>query len=104
MSTSVKIESKTISGIIKNWFDNSPASGIRRIGRAKTIVAGLFWGYSFWVFTIIMACFISIIVIYYISHPTKIHLTVRHYRDPKHFPAITFCKQIDLKTQNTFLF
>jgi hypothetical protein len=46
-----------------------------------------------------MSCFINIIIINYISHPTKIHLTVQHNRDPKHFPAITFCKWIHFQSK-----
>jgi len=92
MSSSENTKSKSISDIIKEWFLNAPSYGIRRIGRTKTLIAGLFCGYIFWVFTLFMGCFIYIIFINYIAHPTKIHLSVSQYRDPKDFPAITFCK------------
>jgi len=92
MSSSENTKSKSISDLIKKWFLNSPSHGIRRIGRAKTLITSLLCGYIFWVFTILMGCFIYITFINYIAHPTKIHLTVSQHRDPKHFPAITFCK------------
>lgn len=97
MSLKEDEKTKTISDIIKNWFLNSPSNGIRRIGRAKTIIGRLFFGYSFWIFTIFMGCFIYMIVLNYIAHPTKIHLSVSQYRDPRYFPAITFCKSNMMK-------
>ncbi len=92
MSSSEDIKSKTISDIIEKWFLNSPSHGIHRIGRAKTLIARLFCGYIFWVFTLLMGCFIYIVIMNYVAHPTKMHLIITQYRNPEHFPAITFCK------------
>lgn len=87
----------SISAILQQWFSNSPAHGIRRIGQAKTLLARLFWSYTSWIFTILMCYFIHIVIMQYCAHPTKIQLTLRPYRYPEHFPAITFCKR-----KNTF--
>lgn len=92
MSSMTDSKSKTTADIIKNWFIYSPSIGIRRIGQAKTLVAGLLCGYIFWIFTVLMGCFIYIVFINYTAYATKIHLSVSHHRDPKHFPAVTFCK------------
>lgn len=81
----------SISEILQYWFLNSPAHGVRRIGQAKSLTARLFWVYSSWIFTILMSCFIYIVIMQYIAHPTKIQLALRPYRYPEHFPAITFC-------------
>ncbi|CAF0866573.1 unnamed protein product [Rotaria sordida] len=91
MSSLEDTTTETASNIIKQWLFNSPSHGIRRIGRAKTFLATLFWIYIFWIFTILMCAFIYTAIINYITHPTKIHLSIRQYRDPTHFPAITFC-------------
>ncbi len=92
MSSLKTSQSKTASEIINTWLLNSPSNGIRRIGRAKTLLTGLFWAYTFWIFTILMGTFIYTVIITYIAHPTKIHLSVRQNRDPIDYPAITFCK------------
>jgi hypothetical protein len=99
MSASKDTESKTTSDLIKNWFLDSPSYGIRRIGRAKTLIARIFCGYIFWIFTVLMGCFIYIIIMNYVAHPTKFNLNLNQHRDPKHFPAVTFCKEriINLK-------
>lgn len=81
----------SISELVQYWFLNSPAHGIRRIGQAKTLPARLFWGLSSWIFTILMSCFIYIVIMQYMAHPTKIQLALRPYRYLEHFPAITFC-------------
>ncbi len=99
MSSSKENKSKTALDIIKNWFSNSPSHGIRRIGRAKSLIEGLFWGYIFWIFTVLMGTFIYTVAINYVAHPTKIHLNLRQHRDPAHFPAITFCKENIFKSK-----
>ncbi|CAF0787553.1 unnamed protein product [Rotaria sp. Silwood1] len=91
MSSFKYATSKTTSEIIKAWLFESPSHGIRRIGRANTFLTTLFWTCTFWIFTLLMCAFIYTAIINYITHPTKIHLSIRQYRDPAHFPAITFC-------------
>ena len=83
----------SISTILQQWFSTSPAHGVRRIGQAKSLFARLFWSYNSWIFTILMCCFIHTVIMQYSAHPTKIQLTLRPYRYPEHFPAITFCKK-----------
>jgi hypothetical protein len=92
MPPSENLKSETALDIIKKWCSNSPSHGIRRISRAKTLIGSLFWVYIFWIFTILMSGFIYTVIMNYIAHPTKIHLSIRQYRDPDHFPSITFCK------------
>jgi hypothetical protein len=92
MSSSENIGFGSALDIIKKWCLKSPSQGIRRIRQAKTLATGLFWAYIFLIFTTFMSGFIFVVITNYISHPTKIHLSVTRYRDPKHFPAITFCK------------
>ena len=82
---------------LTRWFINSPASGIRRIGRAKTFITSLFWGYCFWIFFILMICFTKIVISNYRIQPTKIHLTIQSEQDPQFFPAITFCNIVPLR-------
>ncbi|CAM4756955.1 unnamed protein product [Rotaria magnacalcarata] len=83
--------SKTTTEIVKTWLFNTPSHGIRPISRAKTLQTRLFWAYTFWIFTILMCTFIYTIIMNHITNPMKIHLSIRQYRDPAHFPAITFC-------------
>lgn len=87
----------SIGKILTKWFLNSPASSIRRFGRAKTIIATLFWGYCFWIFFVFMICFNISVITNYRIQPTKIQLTVQPDRDPQYFPAITFCNIVPLK-------
>ena len=84
---------KSVLEIVEKWFYKSPSHGIRRIGRSKTLVRRIFWSYVFWMSTVLMGTFIATIVKKHIGNPTKIHLSVRQYRDPSQFPAVTFCKQ-----------
>ncbi|CAF2368910.1 unnamed protein product [Rotaria sp. Silwood2] len=91
MSSCKDTPTKTASNIVKTWLFNSPSHGIRRIGRANTFRTTFFWTSIFWTFTILMCAFIYTAISNYITHPTKIHLSIRQYRDPAHFPAITFC-------------
>ena len=79
--------------IIKNWFSNSPSHGIRRISSANSMAGRVFWSIIFLVFTTLMCFFIHTVFKKFIAHPTKIHLSVRQYRDQKYFPAVTFCKK-----------
>lgn len=86
---------KTASDIVKNWFINSPTHGIRRISIATSLSGRVFWSTTFLAFTTLMSIFIYTVIVKYIANPTKINLSVKHDRDTKHFPAITFCKNID---------
>ena len=98
--------------IIKNWFLNSPSHGIRRINRSKTIQSRLFWSITFLIFTVLMCVFIHSAIDKFITHPTKINLSVRQYQESIHYPAITFCKNelffssisIDLNFSRFFFF
>lgn len=92
MSSSQNEESETQTDIIKSRLLNVPSHGIRRIGRANTLLARLFWSYTFWIFTVLMCTFIFTAIRNFVRHPTKIHLSIKQYRDPALFPAITFCK------------
>lgn len=78
--------------MIKKWFYHSSSHDFRRVGRAETLLERLFWSYMLWISTILMSTFIAIIVIKYVTNPTKVHLSVQHCREAAHFPAITFCK------------
>lgn len=80
--------------LIKTWFLNSPTHGIRRISRANSITGRLFWSFIFLVFATLMSVFICTVVMKHVTHPTKISLSVRQYRNPDHIPTVTFCKQI----------
>jgi len=93
---------KSALDIIKNWFSNSPSHGIRRISLANSIAGRVFWTIIFVIFTTLMCFFIYTVFMKYIAHPTKMNLTVRQYRDPNYFPAVTFCKKniFQLKTNS----
>ena len=80
--------------IFKQWFLNSPSHGIRRISRSNSLAGTIFWSITFVGFTILMCFFITTVIMKYIEYPTKINLSVRQYRDPNHYPAVTFCKKI----------
>lgn len=86
------LEEKTAFNIIKIWFLNSPTHGIRRISRANSIPGRLFWSTTFLVFTTLMCIFIYTVIIKFITHPTKMSLSVKQEQDPKHIPTVTFCK------------
>ena len=79
--------------IIQNWLLNSPSHGIRRINRSKTNKARCFWIITFFIFTALMCTFINSTIQKFIANPTRVHLTVRQYQEPMHFPAITFCEK-----------
>ena len=87
-------EEKGALDIIKNWFLNSPSHGIRRISHANSILGRVFWSTIFILFTTLMCFFIYTVIEKFSAYPTKISLSVRQYRDPDHFPAVTFCKKI----------
>lgn len=87
---------KSALNIIKHWFFNSPSHGIRRINRATSLPGRVFWSMIFLIFTSLMCTFIHSAITKYITHPTKINLSVRQYQDSMHYPAITFCKSSSL--------
>ena len=94
MSTSSENKSekeKSAFDILKIWVLNSPSHGVRRIVCANSIPAFIFWTTTFLAFTVLMCYFIGSVITKYIAYPTKINLSVTQYRDPTHFPAITFC-------------
>ncbi|UJR16178.1 hypothetical protein I4U23_003088 [Adineta vaga] len=87
------------SEIIKKCLLNSPSHGIRRIGRAKTITTRIFWAFTFWLSTSLMSTFIYSIIIKYINHPTKIHLSIEQNPQPSDYPSITFCNMNALEDE-----
>ncbi|CAF0884383.1 unnamed protein product [Rotaria sordida] len=91
---------KSALNIIKNWFLNSPTHGIRRISCATSILERIFWSTTFLAFTALMCIFIYTVILKYIGNPTKINLSVKHYRDPINFPAVTFCNLNPLRNES----
>ncbi|CAF0910966.1 unnamed protein product [Rotaria sp. Silwood1] len=99
-SEAISEKEKNALDIIKNWFLNSPTHGIRRISLATSIFERIFWSTTFLAFTTLMCVFIYTVILKYIGNPTKINLSVRQYRDPLNFPAITFCNLNPLRNDS----
>lgn len=111
MSTAVPIDDppekkKSALNIIKNWFLQSPSHGIRRINRAESLSARIFWSIIFLIFTTLMGTFIYTTIQKFITNPTKINLSVRQDQQSRHYPAVTFCRSfvfvISLRFQLVF--
>ncbi|CAF2518033.1 unnamed protein product [Rotaria sp. Silwood2] len=99
-SERISEKEKSALTIIKSWFLNSPTHGIRRISLATSILERIFWSTTFLAFTTLMCVFIYTVILKYIGNPTKINLSVRQYRDPLNFPAVTFCNLNPLRNES----